>query len=169
MQTISIEIHLAEIGNDLKIVHDSWLRILCGQERYDVEDRGVQPLLPLLNYRSTIVHVGGGDDPMEWIIQYFSGDFGVYQDRSYVGMRINSIPDTDARTAVYASIQQVVRQQVPIAHRIITAMGKQDVAYEKVGLPLFRNGEVEKVVTVSRDRRELLRKMRKSHETLVAA
>lgn len=169
MQTISIEIHLTDIGKDLKIVFDSWQRILCDQDRYDVEDRGVKPLLPLLNYRSTIVHVGGGDDPMDWIIQYFSGDFGVYQDRSYVGLRINAIPDTDARAAIYASIQQVVQRQEPIAHRIITAMGKQDVAYEKIGLPLFRNGKVEKVVTVSRDRRELLRKMRKSHEALAAA
>jgi hypothetical protein len=136
----------------LRAALTSWEELTDGRGYFDRSRRGLAPLLgstELVNERSTII-VCEADDPLDYLIAYYGGGFGLYEDRSFVGQRMRDVPDRETVLQMIAGYQDVIRARRPLAQRIAGRFGAIDVVYDRLILPAVNgNGEVDRLITVS--------------------
>jgi len=144
------QIPVTEVCKSLAQLYKQWSEITRGG-RYDIGQLGFSPLLQIISHRATIVHVTASDDPLDWIIQAFTSDFDSLANHSFVGRRFGDIPD-DGYTALIAPSLRATRDLgEPMAHAVDGLLDDRPVVYEKLTFPLFQDGLVEKLITVSRE------------------
>lgn len=144
------EIKIDEVCADLAQLHGQWLRVTAGG-RYEIGRLGFTPLMQIISHRATIVHVTASEDPLDWIIQAFTSDFNSLANHSFVGQRFGDIPDTGYTALIAPSLRATRVLGEPMAHFVDGMLDDQRVVYGKLTLPLFQDGAVEKLVTVSRE------------------
>ncbi len=130
----------------------AWEELTEDRGYYDRSRRGFAPLLAkpeLMNERSTVI-VCEADDPLDYLIAYYGGGFGLYRDKCFVAQRMRDIPDREAVLEMIAGYEDVVRERRPLAHRVTGRFGGVDVVYDRLVLPTVNeNGEVDRLITVS--------------------
>lgn len=130
----------------------SWEELTEGSGCFDRSRRGFAPLLAksdLMNERSTVI-VCEADDPLDYLIAYYGGGFGLYNDKSFVAQRMRDIPDREAVLEMIAGYQDVIRERRPLAHRVTGRFGGIDVVYDRLVLPTVNeDGEVDRLITIS--------------------
>ncbi|MDP6927638.1 MAG: hypothetical protein QGG84_11185 [Rhodospirillales bacterium] len=145
-----VEIGIDEVCADLAQLLGLWTQV-TGGGRYDIGLLGFSPLMQIISHRATIVHVTESDDPLEWIIQAFTSDFNSLANHSFVGQRFGDIPDDGYTGLIAPSLLATRVRGIPLAHFVDGMLDDQSVVYEKLTLPLYQDGVVEKLVTVSRE------------------
>lgn len=136
----------------LKAALRAWDELTEGRGYYDRSRRGFGPLLAkpeLMNDRSAVI-VCESDDPLEYLIAYYGGGFGLYKDVSLVARRMRDLPDRDAVLHMVAAYKDVIRARRPLAHRVFGKFGGIAVTYDRLVLPTVGdNGEVDRLITLS--------------------
>lgn len=145
-----VEIGIGEVCSDLAQLYAQWMQIV-GDGRYDIGKLGYGPVMRFLNHRATIVHVTASDDPLDWIIQAFTADFNSLANHSFVGSRFGDIPDDDYTALIAPSLIETRDSGEAKAHYVDGRLDGQPVVYEKLTIPLFEDGIVAKLITVSRE------------------
>ncbi len=122
----------------------------CGY--YDRSRRGFAPLLAkpdLMNERSTVI-VCEADDPLDYLIAYYGGGFGLYKDKSFVAQRMRDIPDRQAVLEMIAGYKDAIAERRPVAHRVSGNFGGVGVTYDRLVLPTVgEDGKVDRLITLS--------------------
>jgi hypothetical protein len=130
----------------------AWEELTESNGFYDRSRRGFAPLLAkpeLMNERSTVI-VCEAEDPLDYLIAYYGGGFGLYKDKSFVAQRMRDIPDRDAVLEMIAGYEEVIREKRPRAHRVSGRFGGVDVTYDRLILPTVgESGEVDRLITLS--------------------
>lgn len=136
----------------LKAALRAWEELTENRGFYDRSRRGFGPLLAkpeLMNERSAVI-VCEGDDPMDYLIAYYGGGFGLYKDKSFVAQRMRDIPDPDAILHMVAAYKDAIRDRRPLYHRISGPFGGVDVTYDRLILPTVgETGGVDRLITLS--------------------
>ncbi len=144
------EIAFADLCADLAQLYGMWQEITDGGT-YDVGRIGYRPLQPFVTHRATIVHITQPDDLHDWIIQAFTSDFDALANQSFVGKRFGDIPDAGYRDLIGPSLLATRQLGKPMAHFVDGSLAGHPTVYQKLTLPLHNRGEVEKLVTLSRE------------------
>ncbi|MBT3534896.1 MAG: hypothetical protein HN478_13515 [Rhodospirillaceae bacterium] len=139
-------------GPELGTALSRWYQ-LCGHGGlYRREDLGFGPLVSapeILNGRSSVIATDA-DDPGNYVISFYGGDFNVYDDQNFVARRLRELPDKDAVEAVIACYGEAIEAREPLAHHIIGTFGGINVAYDRIIFPTINKAnKVDRLVTLS--------------------
>ena len=136
----------------LKAALKAWNEVTEGRGYYDRSQRGFGPLLAkpeLMNERSTVI-VCEAEDPLDYLIAYYGGGFGLYKDKSFVARRMRDIPDRNATLEMIAGYKDAIARRCPLAHRVSANFGGVSVVYDRLVLPtVSTDGTVDRLLTLS--------------------
>lgn len=139
----------------LKAALRAWDELTEKRGFYDRSRRGFGPLLAkpeLMNERSAVI-VCEAEDPLEYLIAYYGGGFGLYRDKSFVAQRMRDIPDREAVLQMVDGYKDAIRDRRPLAHRVSGRFGGVDVTYDRLVLPTVgEGGQVDRLITLSAER-----------------
>jgi hypothetical protein len=128
---------------------------LCGEcGLYPREQLGFGTLVgtpEIMNGRSGVVATDA-DDPLNYVIAFYGGDFDVYDGKSLVAQRFKDLPDQDIAQAAARCYVEAITERKPIAHRLEGIFDGVTVAYDRVILPTVNlGGRIDRLITVSQE------------------
>ena len=141
-------------GPKLESAISRWYE-LCGHGgMYRREELGFGPLVgapEILNGRSTVITTDA-DDPRNFVISYYGGDFNVYDQQNFVARRIRDIPEKDVVDVIVECFSEALKAQGPLVHRIDGEFDGQNIVYDRIIFPIInRNDVVDRLLTFSHE------------------
>lgn len=148
-------LRLTDIRDDkLDLALKRWFQ-LCGDGGlYPREELGFGLLVgtpEIMNGRSGVVATDA-DDPINFVIAFYGGEFDVYDGKSLVARRFRDLPDRDVAEAAVRCYVEAIEARQPIAHHLEGNFDGLVVTYNRVILPTVNSeGKVDRLITLSQE------------------
>lgn len=128
---------------------------LCGSGGlYPRDELGFGKLIgspEVMNGRSAVIATDV-DDPLNYVIAYYGGEFNVYENRNLVARRFCDFPDRESAEAMVRCHREAVEAREPLAHRIVAPFGGVDVHYDRLILPTVnKDNRIDRLITLSEE------------------
>ena len=146
---------LAEVRSPkLEAALKRWYQLCGSGGLYPRDDLGFGVLIgspEIMNGRSAVVATDV-DDPLNFVVAFYGGEFNVYENKSLVARRFRDFPDRGPAEAMVRCYLEAISERQPTAHRIAGSFGGVDLTYDRLILPTInKDGVVDRLVTLSEE------------------